>query len=100
MPLAVGDTLTMPNGGVGIVTQIQGDHVTAGPFEWPGQRPVAREVFFNGTIAAALTMRVELSSEAGLLRRLAEKDPDSVEPAVTDMGPGIWQDAYRELHPK
>ena len=29
-PLTVGDTLTMPNGGVGVVTQIQGDQVTAG----------------------------------------------------------------------
>ena len=56
--LTVGDTLTMPNGGVGVVTQIQGDQVTAGPFQWPeGQRPVTRDVFFNGSVSAAMAMQ-------------------------------------------
>ena len=58
VPLTVGDTLTMPNGGVGVVTQIQGDQVTAGPFQWQeGQRPVTRDVFFNGPLSAAMAMR-------------------------------------------
>ena len=66
-PLTVGDTLRMPNGGVGVVTQIQGDQVTAGPFQWPeGQRPVTRDVFFNGSMSAAMAMQTPQAREQPL----------------------------------
>jgi len=51
-----------------------------------------------------------LSDEAAFLRRLADPYGDgnpetqaefanAVQEAVTEMGPGHWQDAYQELHP-
>ena len=115
-PLTVGDTLTMPNGGVGVVTQIQGDQVTAAPFQWPErQRPVTREVFFNGSMSAAMAMQTPLSDEARLLQRLAEPElppgatdaeraatravaAAEVEAAVDKVG-GEWAHAYQELRP-
>ena len=47
-----------------------------------------------------------LSDEAAFLRRLADPHgdgnpewADAVQEAVTEMGPGHWQDAYQELQP-